>query len=88
MVGHTPPPVEKEITPYFVTQPNYYNGQFHPPGHNSQTQCPTTSDHTYSIHPTGMDTTPPPRTTTSSSSSTTTTTTTTQNHGNTAVPKT
>ena len=69
-----PPP--SRPTPYFVTQPNYHNGQFHqyyhPENQSPISQSPATSVHTISTHSTGMNTT---QTSTISSSSTTPSTT-------------
>ena len=69
-----PPP--SRPTPYFVTKPNYHNGQFHqyyPPENQSPiSQSPATSVHTISTHSTGMNTT---QTSTISSTSTTPSTT-------------
>ena len=54
-----PPP--SRPTPYFVTQPNYHNGQFHqyyPPENQSLiSQSPATSVHTISPHSIGLNTT-------------------------------
>ena len=72
-----PPP--SKPTPYFVTQPNYHNGQFHqyyPPENQSPiSQSPATSVHTISPHSTGMNTTQTSVTSTTSSISTTPSTT-------------
>ena len=66
-----PPPTRP--TPYFVAQPNYHNGQFHPPRDNTPiSHSPNTSVHTSSTHSPGMDTSSPltpPLTTTPSTSS-------------------
>ena len=66
-------------TPYFVTQPNYHNGQFHqyysPENHTPISQSPATSVHTTSPHSTGMNTTQTSVTSTTSSTSTTPSTT-------------
>ena len=68
-----PPPTRP--TPYFVTQPNYHNGQFYqyyPPENQSPiSQSPATSVHTTSPHSTGMNTTQTSVTSTTSSISTT-----------------
>ena len=72
------PPPSRGPSPYFVTQPNYHNGQFHqyyPP--ESQfliSQSPTTSAHTISPHSTGMNTSQTSVTSTTSSTSTISTT--------------
>ena len=62
-------------TPYFVTQPNYHNGQFHqyypPENHTPISQSPATSVHSTSPHSTGMNTTQTSVTSTTSSISTT-----------------
>ena len=54
-----PPPGRP--SPYFVTEPNYHNGQFHqyyPPESQSPiSQSPATSVHTISPHSSGMNTT-------------------------------
>ena len=67
------------LTPYFVTQPNYHNGQFYQyyPSENQSpiSQSPATSVHTISTHSTGMDTTQTSVTSTTSSTSTTPSTT-------------
>ena len=80
-----PPPTRQ--TPYFVTQPNYHDGQFHqfhPPESNPPiSQFPSTSVHTTSTHSAGMDTTQTP--VTSSTSSTPSTTTHCSSHA--AVPR-
>ena len=53
-----PPPTRP--TPYFVTQPNYHDRQFHqfhpPETHPPISQSPATSVHTTSTPSTGMDT--------------------------------
>ena len=71
-----PPP--SGPSPYFVTQPNYHNGQFHqcyPPESQSPiSQSPATSVHTISPHSTGMNTSQTSVTSTTSSTSTISTT--------------
>ena len=72
-----PPPTRP--SPYFVTQPNYHDGQFHqyypPENHTLISQSPATSVHTTSPHSTGMNTTQTSVTSTTSSTSTTPSTT-------------
>ena len=69
------PPPTRPI-PYFVTQPNYHNGQFHQYYHPENqfpiSQPPATSVHTTSPNSTGMNTI---QTSTTSSTSTTPSTT-------------
>ena len=69
-----PPPTR--LTPYFVTQPNYHDGQFHqfhpPENHPPISQSPATSVQTTSTYSTGMDTI---QTSVTSSTSTTPSTT-------------
>ena len=71
-----PPP--SKPSPYFVTQPNYHNGQFHqyyPPENQSPLSLfPATSVHTTSLPTTGMNTTQTSVTSTTSLTSTTSTT--------------
>ena len=72
-----PPPTRP--TPYFVTQPNYHDGQFHqyylPENHTPVSQSPATSFHATSPHSTGMNATQTSVTSTTSSTSTTPSTT-------------
>ena len=76
------PPPSKGPPPYFVTQPNYHNGQFHqyyPPENQSPiSKFPATSAHT--IPTTGMNTTQTSVTSTTSSTSTISTTPSTTVH--------
>ena len=71
------PPLNRSSS-YFVTQPNYHNGQFHqyyPPENQFPiSQFPATSFHTISPHSTGMNTTQTSVTSTTSLTSTTSTT--------------
>ena len=71
-----PPP--SGSSPYFVTQPNYHNGQFHqyyPPENQSPiSQFPATSVHTTPLPTTGMNTTQTSVTSTTFLTSTTSTT--------------
>ena len=72
-----PPP--SGSSPYFVTQPNYHNGQFHqyyPPENQSPiSQFPATLVHTTPLPTTGMNTTQTSVTSTTSLTSTTPSTT-------------
>ena len=72
-----PPP--SGSSPYFVTQPNYHNGQFHqyyPPENQSPiSQFPAASVHTSPLPTTGMNTTQTSVTSTTSLTSTTPSTT-------------
>ena len=72
------PPPSRGPSPYFVTQPNYHNGQFHqyyPPENQSPiSQFPATSVHTTPLPTTGMNTTQTSVTSTTSLTSTTSTT--------------
>ena len=72
-----PPP--NRPTPYFVTQPNYHDGQFYqyytPENQSPVSQSPATSVHTISPHSTGMNTTQTSVTSTTSLTSTTPSTT-------------
>ena len=72
------PPPSRGPSPYFVTQPNYHNGQFHqyyPPENQSPiSQFPATSAHTISLPTTGMNTTQTSMTSTTSLTLTTSTT--------------
>ena len=67
-----PPP--SGSSPYFVTQPNYHNGQFHqlyPPENQTPiSQFPATSVHTTPLPTTGMNTTQTSVTSITSSTST------------------
>ena len=78
------PPPSRGPSPYFVTQPNYHNGQFHqyyPPENQSPiSQFPATSVHTISLPTTGMNTTQTSVTSTTSLTSTTSTTPSTTAH--------
>ena len=73
------PPPSRGPSPYFVTQPNYHNGQFHqyyPPENQSPiSQFPATSVHTTPLPTTGMNTTQTSVTSTTSLTSTTPSTT-------------
>ena len=77
--GVTPP--SRGPSPYFVTQPNYHNGQFHqyyPPENQSPiSQFPATSAHTIPLPTTGMNTTQTSVTSTSTTSTSSTTPSTT-----------
>ena len=68
------PPPSRGPPPYFVTQPNYHNGQFYqyyPPKNQSLiSQCPATSAHTIPLPTTGMNTTQTSVTSTTSLTST------------------
>ena len=78
------PPPSRGPSPYFVTQPNYHNGQFHqcypPEGQFPIPQTPATSAHTISPHSTGMNTSQISATSTTSSTSTIFTTSSTTVH--------
>ena len=73
------PPPSRGPSPYFVTQLNYHNGQFHqyypPESQFPISQSPTTSAHTISPHSTGMNTSQISVTSTTSLTSTTPSTT-------------
>ena len=75
------PPHSREPPPYFVTQPNYHNGQFYqyfPPENQSLiSQFTATSAHTIPFPTTGMNTTQTSVTSTTSLISTTSTPSTT-----------
>ena len=68
------PPPSRGPSPYFVTQPNYHNGQFHQyyplESQSPIHQTPATSAHTISPHSTGMHTDLTSVTSTTSSTST------------------
>ena len=70
--------------PYFVTHPNYHNGQFYqyypPENQSSISQFPATSAHTIPLPTTGMNTTEASVTSTTSLISTTSTTPSTTVH--------
>ena len=72
------PPPSRGPSPYFVTQPNYHNGQFHQyyPSENQSpiSQFPATSAHTIPLPTTGMNTTQTSVTSTPSLTSTVSTT--------------
>ena len=78
------PPPSRGPSPYFVTQLNYHNGQFHqyyPPEDQSPiSQFPATSAHTIPLPTTGMNTTQTSVTSTTSLTSTTSTTPSTTVH--------
>ena len=78
------PPPSRGPSPYFVTQPNYHNGQFYqyyPPENQFPiSQSPATSAHTISPHSTGMNTGQTLVTSTTSSTSTIPTTPSTTTH--------
>ena len=68
------PPPSREPTPYFVTQPNYHNGQFHqyypPESQFPISRSPAPSVHTTPLPTTGMNTTQTSVISTTSSTST------------------
>ena len=72
------PPPSRGPPPYFVTQPNYHNGQFYqyypPENQSSISQFPATSAHMIPFPTTGMNTTQTSVTSTTSLTSTTLTT--------------
>ena len=72
------PPPRRGPPPYFVTHPNYHNGQFYqyypPENQFSISQFPATSAHTIPLPTTGMNTTQTSVTSTTSLTSTTSTT--------------
>ena len=78
------PPPSRGPSPYFVTQPNYHNGQFHqyypPESQFPIPQSPATLAHTISPHSTGMNTSQTSVTSTTSSTSTISTTPSTTAH--------
>ena len=78
------PPPSRGPSPYFVTQPNYHNGQFHqyypPESQFPISQSPATSGHTISPHSTGMNTPQTSVTSTTPSTSTISTTPSTTVH--------
>ena len=78
------PPPSRGPPPYFVTQSNYHNGQFHqyypPENQSSISQFPATSAHTIPLPTTGMNTTQTSVTSTTSLTSTTSTTPSTTVH--------
>ena len=78
------PPPSRGPSPYFVTQSNYHNGQFHqyypPESQFPISQSPATSAHTISPHSTGMNTSQTSVTSTTSSTSTISTTPSTTAH--------
>ena len=78
------PPPSRGPPPYFVTQPNYHNGQFHlyypPESQFSISQFPTTSAHTIPLPTTGMNSTQTSVISTTSLTSTTSTTPSTTVH--------
>ena len=71
------PPPSRGPSPYFVTQTNYHNGQFHQYYHPENQfpipQTPATSAHRISPHSTGMNTSQTVTSTTSSTSTISTT---------------
>ena len=78
------PPPSREPPPYFVTQPNYHNGEFHlyypPESQFPISQFPATSAHTIPFPTTGMNNTQTSVTSTTSLTSTTSTTPSTTVH--------
>ena len=78
------PPPRRGPPPYFVTHPNYHNGEFYqyyPPENQSPiSQFPATSAHTIPLPTRGMDTTQTSVTSTTSLTSTTSTTPSTTVH--------
>ena len=78
------PPPSRGPPPYFVTHPNYHNGQFYqyypPENQSSISQFPATSAHTIPLPTTGMNTTQTSVTSTTSLTSTTSTTSSTTVH--------
>ena len=78
------PPPSRGPSPYFVTQPNYYNGQFHQyyplESQSPIPQTPATSAHTIFPHSTGMHTGQTSVTSTTSLTSTISTTPSTTVH--------
>ena len=78
------PPPSRGPPPYFITHPNYHNGQFHqyyPPENQSLiSQFPATSAHTIPFPTTGMNTSQKSVTSTTSLTSTTSTTPSTTVH--------
>ena len=78
------PPPSRGPPPYFVTHPNYHNGQLHqyypPENQSSISQFPATSAHTIPLPTTGMNATQTSVTSTTSLTSTTSTTPSTTVH--------